>query len=228
MPFFLALARHGETADNARAVFQGQAGSKLNRLGRAQAERLAARICRAPPRAIVASDLERAAETANIVSLACGVSVDLDPGLREVDVGTWTGKPYDEVKRLFPEEWAAWESGLDIRRGGGETYDELALRVDAALERIVAIHSQDRRPGTVLVVSHGGAIKAWVARLLGVSSDGRRALGGVANASLCVVERDTRARGSAAERGAGEGRWRMHSWNDVAHLEGLNADEHAD
>ncbi|HVH46683.1 MAG TPA: histidine phosphatase family protein [Labilithrix sp.] len=217
MGLLLCLARHGETADNARRIFQGQAGSGLNRLGRAQAARLAERMRQSPLSplaAIVASDLERAAETARYVSEACGVPVELDPGLREVDVGTWTGKGYDEVATLFPEEWAAWEAGIDVRRGGGETYAELAQRVDGAISRIAARYEgADRR---ILVVSHGGAIKSWISKLLGVSSDGLRALAGVANAALTVVERDARAR------------HRLHSWNDAAHLEGLVVSEHSD
>ena len=210
----LALARHGQTADNAARIFQGQGGSGLDRVGRAQAARLAERMRRSPPAAIVASDLERAAETARYVSEACGVPVELDSGLREVDVGTWTGKSYDEVATLFPEEWAAWEAGLDVRRGGGETYGERAARVGATIDRIAARYAGTE--GRILVVSHGGAIKSWIARLLGVSSDGLRALAGVANAALTVVERD------------GRGRHRLHSWNDAAHLEGLVVEEHSD
>ena len=218
MGIFITLARHGETADNAAGIFQGQAGSGLNRLGRAQATRLAERMRRSPPSAIVASDLERAAETARYVSEACGVPVELDPGLREVDVGAWTGKSYDEVAALYPEEWAAWEAGIDVRRGGGETYGELAVRVGAAIDRIAARHASGsgRASGRILVVSHGGAIKSWIAKLLGVSPEGLRALAGVANAALTVVERDLR------------GRHRLHSWNDAAHLEGLVVDEHSD
>jgi probable phosphoglycerate mutase len=65
-------------------------------------------------------------------------------------------------------------------------------------------------------MAHGGAIKSWIAKLLGVSPDGLRALAGVANAALTVVERDSR------------GRHRLHSWNDAAHLEGLTVEEHSD
>ncbi len=215
MPLLFTLVRHGETADNAARVLQGQGGRGLNVLGRAQATRLAERVRRAPPTAIVSSDLERAAETARIVAGACGLSVELDPDLREVDLGAWTGKSYDEVERLFPEEWAAWHAGLDIRRGGGETYAELAVRVDRALARI-ASRRLDAGDAHVLVVSHGGAIKSWIARMLGVSSDGLRALAGVANTSITVVERD------------GQGRHRLHAWNDTAHLEGLVVEEHSD
>lgn len=213
MPLFLQLARHGETSDNAARIFQGQGGSGLNRLGRAQVSRLAERIRRSPPTAIVASDLERAAETARIVGEACGVAVELDRGLREVDVGAWTGKGYDEVAHLYPEEWAAWEAGIDVRRGGGETYEELAVRVGRALDDIAARYgtsSSGTEQPRILIISHGGSIKSWIAKMLGVSADGLRVLGGVTNTALTLVERDHR------------GRHRLHSWNDASHLEGLS------
>jgi broad specificity phosphatase PhoE len=198
------LARHGETDDNAGRVFQGQSGRGLNARGRAQAEALGRRVRSTPYRAIVTSDLERAHETARIVA-ACfptGVPVEIDVGLREVDVGTWTGKGHDEVAELFPEEWSAWEAGLDVRRGGGETYAELAERMDATIARICARFGE----GPLLVVSHGGAIKSWVAKILAVGADGLRALAGLENASLTRV----------ARAGA---RHRLLGWNDVAHLE---------
>jgi probable phosphoglycerate mutase len=208
----LYLARHGETEDNARLVFQGQSGKGLNSRGRAQARRLAERMKRARPSAIVSSDLERAVETATIVGEACGLVPTTDPELREVDIGTWTGKSHDEVKATYPEEWAAWSNGLDIRRGNGETYAELAVRIEKAVLRIASTVERD----PVLVVSHGGSIKSYVSKLLGVSAEGLRALAGVGNAGLTIVELDSR------------GRARLHAWNDTAHLEGLLACEQTD
>jgi broad specificity phosphatase PhoE len=208
----LYLARHGETDDNARLIFQGQGGKGLNARGRAQARRLAERMRMARVTTIVSSDLERAEETARIVELACEVVHAVDPDLREVDVGSWTGKSHDAIAELYPEEWAAWASGLDVRRGGGETYAELAERVERALVRISARGARD----PILVVSHGGAIKSYVAKILGVSAEGLRALGGVGNCGLTIVERDDR------------GRVRLHAWNDTAHLDGLLVEEQID
>jgi probable phosphoglycerate mutase len=212
----LLLARHGETAANAASIFQGQTplAKGLNARGRAQAARLAERLRRAPPDAIVASDLERAVETARAVADACGLTVATDPELREVDVGAWTGKSHHEVRALFPEEWAAWSAGLDVRRGGGETYAELAERIEGAIARHAT--SEALAGKRVLVVSHGGAIKSWIAKLLGVRSDGLHALAGVGNCSLTVVVRDP------------SGRARLETWNDTAHLEGLAVDETTD
>lgn len=211
---FLHLARHGETADNARRVFQGQGGTGLNRLGRAQAARLAERFRHAPPAAIVTSDLERAVATARVVAEACAVPIELEEGLREVDVGAWTGKSHEEIASAFPEEWSAWESGVDVRRGGGETYEELAGRIEATMASIAGrLGLKDQR---ILVVSHGGAIRSWIGRLLGISVEGSRTLSAVGNCALTVVEWDAR------------GRHRLHSWNDVAHLEGLVVSDHTD
>jgi probable phosphoglycerate mutase len=208
----LYFARHGETDDNARLVFQGQSGKGLNARGRAQARRLAARMHKSRVSAIVASDLERAVETARFVGTACGVEPTYDPDLREVDVGAWTGKSHDEIADLYPEEWSAWSTGLDVRRGGGETYAELAERVERAVERACAMDARD----PILLVSHGGAIKSYVAKILAVGAEGLRALAGVGNAGLTIIERDTR------------GRVRLHAWNDTAHLEGLLVEEQTD
>lgn len=209
----LLLARHGETADNRRLVFQGQSGKALNALGRAQAKRLAERMRLHPPDVIIASDLERAHETATIVGEATGLTPVLDPELREVDVGAWTGKSHEQIREEFPEEWEAWSSGIDVRRGGGETYGELSERIERAIVRAATAHAGQR----VLLVSHGGSIKAYVAKMLGVSAEGMRALAGVGNCGLTNIERDLRT-----------GRSRLHAWNDTAHLEGLVVDEHTD
>jgi hypothetical protein len=131
---------------------------------------------------IFTSDLARAVETSLIVASACGVEPGMDPDLREVDVGLWTGKSHDEVRNLYPEEWASWMEGVDHRRGGGETYAELAERVERAVLRICATDARD----PVLVVSHGGAIKSYVSKILGVSAAGS---GGYAR-ELTQEERD--------------------------------------
>lgn len=208
----LYFARHGETDANARLIFQGQTGAGLNARGRAQARRLAERMRRTPLSGIIASDLQRAVETANIVADAVGIEPAIDPDLREVDVGTWSGKDHETIARLHPEQWAAWSKGLDVRRGGGETYAELATRIERAAERGYAFDA----PAPILIVSHGGSIKSYVAKVLGVDPEGLAALAGVGNTSLTVLEKGK------------EGRVRLVGWNDMAHLEGMTIDEHTD
>ncbi len=200
----LLLVRHGETDDNKNLVFQGQTGRGLNARGREQAGKLAARLAAAGsrPRAMVTSDLDRARETAEILGAALDLAPSLDPDLREVYLGAWQGLSYAEIAARFPEEWAAWRAGEDIHRGGGETYAELGERVARAMERIADTYEG----GAVVVVSHGAALKSFVARVLGIGTAGMRAFRVAVNTGVTIVERD-------AER-----RWLLAVWNDAAHL----------
>ncbi len=202
----LFLVRHGETDDNQNGVFQGQAGRGLNARGRSQAEKLALRLAELEPgvdlHALYSSDLERAVQTASILADVLGLTVRLDEGLREVDVGSWQGKTLREIEELYPEEYAAWRAGMDVRRGAGETYAELRDRLSEALDRIVALH----QGGHVIVVSHGAAIKSYVAGLFGPVMSNMRHLGVISNASVTIVERER------------DGTSRLAVLNDVAHL----------
>ena len=197
----LLLVRHGQTADNASHVFQGQGGRGLNDEGRRQARQLAQRLRTAGVDRIVSSDLERAVETARILGKALSLAVEEDEGLREVNVGAWTGLSYAQVAERFPEEWASWGSGGDIRRRGGETYAELAVRIGGAVERIAAAGDAE----TIVVVSHGAALRSFVCRLLGLPAQGSRVLAGMVNTAITTL--------SADEHGM-----RLMSWNDSAHL----------
>ena len=199
----LMLARHGETDDNARLVFQGQGGGSLNARGRAQAERLAERLAKDLD-LIVSSDLTRAKETAEEIARASGAEIIFDRAVREVDVGAWTGLAYEEVERRFPEEWAAWRAGVDVPRGGGETYAGLATRVAAALDRIARDHVGKR----VLVVSHGAALRSAICLALGISPSWNAPIGGLHNTSLSKLRYE-------------DEQIHLVTYNDVAHLRDL-------
>lgn len=151
----LLLARHGETDWNAVGRWQGRADPPLNERGRAQAAALAAALSGEQVDAVVSSTLARAAETAEIVAARLGrLPVARDVDLGEIDVGSWSGLTRAEVAERFPEGFARWLAG-DIGHDG-ETREQLTARVVAALHRVAA----DRTGGRVLVVTHGGAIRA--------------------------------------------------------------------
>ncbi len=203
----LLLIRHGETDDNRALIFQGQQGRGLNDRGREQAERLAARLARAARpaarAALYSSDLERARETAAILGRALGLTATLDVNLRETYLGAWEGLSYAEIAARFPDEYAAWRAGRDVKRGGaGETYAELGARVARAVDRIAAAHAG----GVAIVVSHGAALKTFAARVLQVPTEGLRAFRVQANTGVTLVEREE------------EGAYRLLAWNDDAHL----------
>ena len=150
----ILLARHGETDWNRVGRWQGHADPPLNDAGRGQAAELAERLAGDGIAAIYSSDLRRASQTAHVVADRLGIAVVEDAGLREIDVGSWSGLTRAEVEQRFPEGYARWLAG-EIGHDG-ETREELAERVVGAVERIAAQHPDD----TILVVTHGGAIRA--------------------------------------------------------------------
>lgn len=150
----ILLARHGETEWNRVGRWQGHADPPLNDAGRGQAAELAERLAGDGIAAIYSSDLIRASQTARVVADRLGLPVVEDEALREINVGSWSGLTRAEVEQRFPEGYARWLGG-EIGHDG-ETREELTTRVVGAVERIAAAHPA----GTILVVTHGGAIRA--------------------------------------------------------------------
>ena len=149
----ILLARHGETDWNRDGVFQGHADPPLNETGREQARDLARRLVDVDVDVVYSSDLRRAFQTAEIVASAKGLPVHADAGLREVDVGSWSGLTRAEIAERFP----------GVERHDGETEEAHRARVVEAVTRIVRAH-----PGeSVLVVSHGGSLRALRRHALG-------------------------------------------------------------
>jgi len=151
----ILLARHGETDWNAERRWQGHVDRPLNELGREQAHGLADALEGESIAAIYSSDLLRAHETARIVGARLGIDVVVDPALREMDVGSWSGLTNDEIQDRFPEQFERWSPG-EHPPHDGETRDELRARVLAAVERIAIAH----RDARVLIVAHGGVLRA--------------------------------------------------------------------
>jgi broad specificity phosphatase PhoE len=145
----ILLVRHGETDWNLQRRLQGHADTPLNDRGREQARDLAAELADEPIDAVYSSDLVRAHETARIVAEVHGLDVTAIDDLRERHFGTWEGLSDDEIHARFPE---AATGAL----GDGETREEMARRVFDALQRIADSHPG----GRVLVVSHGGPLRA--------------------------------------------------------------------
>jgi broad specificity phosphatase PhoE len=176
----ILLARHGETDWNREGRFQGHADPPLNRTGRAQAVDLSAALMAEQLSAVYSSPLRRALETAEVLAASHGLEPVPVDDLREVDVGSWSGLTRAEVEERFPAQFARW---LDYGQGweDGETYEEMTGRVVGAVLEIAAAHPD----GQVLVVAHGGPIRALHAVALGLEiSEHRRLKPVAANARL--------------------------------------------
>jgi broad specificity phosphatase PhoE len=147
----LLLVRHGESTWNVAGRWQGQSDPPLSDLGERQAAAAAATFTDLPD-VVWTSDLVRARRTAELLAAPHPLpSPRSDARLRERDVGAWSGLTRDEIE-------VGWPGWLADRRSpeGFEGDDRLVERALAALHDIVAA-----APGaTVVVVSHGGVIRA--------------------------------------------------------------------
>jgi len=170
VPTMLYLVRHGETVLTPTRKFSGVGAldPELTADGLAQAERVAGEVAKLKPDVIVASPLQRTRQTAEAIAAATGLEIVYDKDWYELSFGTWDGKSIEEVKAETPDDYQAWLNSSSYRPGGGESYDEARIRVEAAMEKVVAEY-----PGKkVVIVTHNGVIKSAANIAIGGPNDG--------------------------------------------------------
>lgn len=198
----LLVLRHGETDHNASGIWQGQLDSALSARGREQAYAAAGALAAYQPAVVVASDLSRARDTADVVARAAGAPLETDERFREIHAGVWQGLSAAQVREEYPEDMDRLLRGEDFKRGGhGESVADVARRVAAGARDLLA----RLEPGqTAVVATHGVAGRALVADLVGMpQSVAWTALAGLRNCHWAEL----------VEVRAG---WRVEVWNAAA------------
>jgi 2,3-bisphosphoglycerate-dependent phosphoglycerate mutase len=209
-PTRLIAIRHGETAWNVALRIQGQLDEPLNERGRWQAERLAEALAGESIDAIYASDLQRAAATAQALAARQGRAVMAEPALRERHFGHFEGLTHTEIEARWPEEARRWrQREPGFAPGGGETPEAFYARCVAAVQRIAEQH----RGQTVAVVAHGGVLDSLYRAAVGVALDAPRSWQ-LGNATINRL------------LWHGEG-FSLVGWNDAGHLDAEPAAERA-
>lgn len=168
----MLLLRHGQSEWNAAGRWQGWADIDLTPLGERQACDAGARLAERGLhhfRAVVASDLRRARRTAELLADALGLThldVEVEPDLREFNVGEWSGLTRPEIEERWPGQLDLWRTGGLERTPGGEPRDGFLQRITDAVARVAQRHAGHE----VLAVTHGGVI-GTLQRAHGVDSD---------------------------------------------------------
>jgi broad specificity phosphatase PhoE len=148
----LYLVRHGETDWNRDRRLQGTLDIPLNDVGIAQAHQLAAHFAALPIACVACSPLARASATGTILANACACPLYIDPRLREVDHGSWSGVTLPDIGGRFPalvECDQLRPEAFDV--SGGETLADVSRRVANVLADLLSQHAGQ----SVLVVGHG-------------------------------------------------------------------------
>jgi broad specificity phosphatase PhoE/predicted GNAT family acetyltransferase len=146
------LARHGRTALNADDRLRGRSDPPLDRVGIAEAARLALALAAKHPTVVISSPLQRAVATARAIGEAAGAAVAIDAGLNDRDYGPWNGKPGTEVVRRYGSIDAA---------PGVEPPAAVASRARTALDRLVGQYGC----GPAVLVSHDAVNRALLEQL---------------------------------------------------------------
>lgn len=113
----LYLARHGETVDNANQILQGQTQGMLNEKGQEQAENLAKSLDGIQIDAVIASDLKRAVDTAEVIAKRRSLPLITTPLLRERDWGSFTGRFIPDLKDVpWPDDVESMDAMMERAR----------------------------------------------------------------------------------------------------------------
>lgn len=170
----LFLIRHGLTAESARGCCIGRSDVPLSAAGHACAERLAVAFAQIPVDIVISSPLQRARGTAAPIAAVAGREVVVSGGLAEIDFGALEGSTFDEIASAHPDLYQRWMTApARVHFPGGESYADLKARACAAMTEIMV----SNRGAVIVVVSHGGPIRAVIASLLEMPDDAAFRLG---------------------------------------------------
>lgn len=170
------ILRHGTSTFNLEGRYQGCSDEpELTEKGRRAARLSGERLRAAGIDSVVCSPLRRAVQTAQAVlealrPLAMGLSLETDARLREVELPTWEGLRFAEVKQRFPEQHAAWTlRPYDLRMtfpSGEEAFPVRSLyrRAQLFLSDLLTNHAGK----SILLVTHGGTARALITTALGL------------------------------------------------------------
>ena len=169
IPTFIYFVRHGETVLTPTRKFSGTGAlnPELMQDGLDQAELVAAEAVKLGADILIASPLNRTRQTAEAIARTTGLEIIFDEAWFELSFGSWDGKSIEEVKEEDPDAYQAWLNSTAYAPGGGESWDEASVRIEEALEKLVAEY-----PGKkIIVVTHNGVIKTAVRLAIGAPAE---------------------------------------------------------
>jgi probable phosphoglycerate mutase len=178
----LLVIRHGQTEWSVVGKHTGRTDIPLTQIGREEAHEAARTLEGWNLAAAYSSPLQRARDTAEIVSPACGVVLDDD--LLEWDYGEFEGQTTPESRQRIPG-WSVWTHAMT----GGETVDEVGVRADRFLDRVMG----EVPSGNVAVFAHGHLLAVLIARWCSLPAvEARRFALATATVSLLGWHREDR------------------------------------
>jgi len=179
----IIFLRHGQAKNNTERILAGRTeGVPLTDVGIKQAEHTAELLEHMNISAIYSSPIQRAKHTAEIAGQHNSVDVTIDDRLIELDMGKFTGMPYDAIFNSHGNVFMKFYNGeLEIAHNGVETFSQVKNRVLGLVDEIIGNHSDEN----VVLVTHMDPIKAMLSTIVDLSPTNLFELI-IANASLNI------------------------------------------
>ena len=179
----IIFLRHGQAKNNIERILTGRTpGVPLTEEGINQAEKAAKFLEHMNISAIYSSPIERARHTAEIVGKHNSLDVIIDDRLIELDMGKFTGVPYDEIFTSHGNVFMKFYNGeLEIAHNGVETFSEVKKRVLGIVDHVIENHPDEN----VVLVTHMDPIKAMLSTVVDLTPTNLFELI-IANASLNI------------------------------------------
>jgi len=161
----LYLCRHGEVAGDGRPRYNGHSDVDITEKGVTQMERLREMLSEAPLSAIYSSDMIRTRKGALIIGERHEIEHVEHERFRERHVGKWELMPFEEIRKVYPDEWSAWLGDIvNFCPPEGESLSQVAGRVLPALRDVLDSHEG----GDVVLIAHGGVNRVILADAMGL------------------------------------------------------------
>jgi 2,3-bisphosphoglycerate-dependent phosphoglycerate mutase len=179
----IIFLRHGQAKNNIERILTGRTpGIPLTEKGIDQAEKAAKFIEQMNISAIYSSPIERAKHTAEIVGKHNSLDVTIDDRLIELDMGKFTGVPYDDIFTSHGNVFMKFYNGeLEIAHNGVETFSEVKKRVLGIVDHVIEKHPDEN----IVLVTHMDPIKAMLSTIVDLTPTNLFELI-IANASLNI------------------------------------------
>jgi len=163
----IIFLRHGQAKNNTERILAGRTeGVPLTDTGIKQAEHTAQLLEQMNISAIYSSPIQRAKHTAEIVGKHNSLDVTIDDRLIELDMGKFTGMPYDEIFNSHGNVFMKFYNGnLEIAHNGVETFSDVKKRILGIVDHIIEKHPDEN----VLLVTHMDPIKAMLSTVIDLS-----------------------------------------------------------
>lgn len=198
------LIRHGQTQWNIERRLQGTCDSPLTKKGIKDAKLLGDRLREIDIDIIYSSLSPRAMNTSKIIKGKRNIEIVAEQALKEMNVGSWQGRTWDDIKRSSPQEYHNYWNAPHLYAGinGGENFYQTQNRAVALIDNII----HERKYKNILLVSHGVTVQSIIAHYQNKAIDKLWELPLVQGTSLSLIEVD-------------DGKIKIPYLGDISHLQ---------